>query len=204
MHGAQCAATAICNMFTLRDFTAQDLPEAGKIALQLWGNEVPDMPPEVRKSVYDYLARYYFNAASPFNLAAACGGRLQALLLASDEEFVPPPLPEDLPEAVLKYLTGYRKYLDGNRHLEKRYTRYGDVQLLFFASIRPGCGKLLMDEFIRRLRQYNYNSMILWSDNTCNYQYYLEHGFELLHRQIAEPGLENIPLETMIFRKELA
>lgn len=190
-------------MLILRDFTEQDLPAAGNIALQLWGGEVPGMPPETKKIVYDYLARYYFNDASPFNLAVTCDGRLQALLLASAEEFVPPPLPEDLPPAVLKYLTDYRKYLDGNRHLEKLYTRSGDVQLLFFAGIRPGCGKLLMAEFIRRLRQRNYDSMILWSDNTCNYQYYLEHGFELLHRQIADPGLENMHLETMIFRKKL-
>ena len=209
MPGGPCAATAIFKAFRamleLCDFTREHLPEAGRIALKLWGAEVPDMPPELRAVIYDYLPRYYFDEESSYNLAVLENSRLQALLLAS----AAPPEPheahawlqQNLPPGCEYYAQCYREYLDGNRQLEDRFRSNGDVVLLFFASIRPGCGKLLMEEFIRRARNDRQNNMLLWTDNTCNYQYYFEHDFKLLQQQAADPGLPGLELATLIFRR---
>ena len=209
MPGGPCAETAIfkacCPMLDLCDFTREYLPEAGRIALKLWGGEVPDMPPELRAVIYEYLPRYYFDEKSSCNLAVLKNGCLQALLLASSAP--PEPLEanawlqQNLPPGCADYARSYREYLDGNRRLEDRFRSKGDVVLLFFASIRPGCGKLLMEEFIRRARNEQRSNMLLWTDNTCNYQYYFEHDFQLLQQQKADPGLPGLALETLIFRR---
>ena len=191
----------------IRKFTAEDLPDAGKIAHQLWGNEVPDMPEKLRRRIYDYLPRYYFDPESEFNLAAEADGELKALLLASPSP--PEPLAanefllQGLSAADRQYVWEYQAYLTGNRQLEENFQASAEIILLFFASIRPGCGKMLMQKFVEICRQSGFSSMLLWTDNTCNYQYYFDHQFELLHRQTAVPGLLNMELETLIFRQYL-
>ena len=190
------------------DFIPEYLPEAGRMALSIWEDETPDIPRVYRDVIYAYLPRYYYDQTSPYNLAVLENGHLQALLLASAD----PPEPvaahawlkENLPPGGWGYAQAYQKYLDGNRRLEDAYRSGDDVVLLFFASIRPGCGKLLMQEFCRRLLGDGKKSMLLWTDNTCDYQYYWDHDFTLLCRQCADPGLAGLSLETMIFRKEFA
>lgn len=194
-------------MLQVTDFTPELLPEAGRIAYELWGNEVPRMPQEFRPAIYSYLPRYYYVRESVYNLAVLENGRLQALLLAS--EFAPEPveaweyLQKNLPPGGEMYAQNYRDYLDGNRRLEESFKQSNEAILLFFASIKPGCGKILMREFAFRAQQNKLDSMLLWTDNTCNYQYYFDHDFQLLHRSAAEPGLGDMELETLIFRRYL-
>ncbi|MBE6368502.1 MAG: hypothetical protein E7052_11475 [Lentisphaerae bacterium] len=193
-------------MVEVTGFTGAMLPAAGEIALRLWGNEVANMPQMYRPAIYSYLVHYYYDPQSVYNLAVLENGSLQALLLAS----VDPPEPleawrflqDSLPAAGVDYALSYRRYLDGNRHLEDTFKLENEAVLLFFASIQPGCGRLLMENFTRLARQNDLDSMLLWTDNTCNYQYYFDHGFQLLHRQTAEPGLLDMDLETLIFRRK--
>lgn len=192
----------------IESFTAGHLDQAGEIALKLWGSEIPGMPSEIRRIIYDYLPCYYFDETSPFNLAAMENGKLQGLLLAS-ADFPEPAganmqLQKRIPAEYAFYGQTYQAYLDGNRRLEEQFKTAQDIQLLFFASIRPGCGKLLMQEFIYRGRQCGFEKMLLWTDNTCNFQYYFDHDFELLHRTPADPGITGMNLETMLFRRNLS
>ncbi len=186
----------------IRDFAASDLEAAGRIALQLWGDEVPEMPEAIKPAIYRYLARYYFAPASPFNLAAEKDGALCGCLFAAFPEHARlDAAPVWQSEAEQHYFDEYRRYLDGNRLVEEKALAENEICLLFFTSIVRGAGKKLLAELEKRLRERKISSMLLWTDETCDFNYYFCHGFaEAGH--FPSPGtLGGRAFETWLFRK---
>lgn len=52
-----------------------------------------------------------------------------------------------------------------------------DLYLSFFISAIPGCGKQLLAEMMRVAANNGYEAMYLWTDSSCNHDYYAHHGF---------------------------
>ncbi len=188
----------------IRDFTDADLNDAGRIALQLWGDEIPEMPQAVKPEIYRYLARYYFAPTSSFNLAAEKEGGLCGCLLAAfpDEARLDELPPLDDP-AQKRYFEEYRRYLDGNRAAEEKEAGKREIILLFFTSIVRGAGKLLLAELEKRLKAQKIPSMLLWTDETCDFDYYFCNGFVEAGHFASPNGLCGRKFETWLFRKSL-
>ena len=62
-----------------------------------------------------------------------------------------------------------------------------DIQLTLYVSRKKGCGSKLLNELCDRLRNLGYKNLYLWTDCECNWQWYTEHGYELLSKDIYEP-----------------
>jgi hypothetical protein len=175
--------------FYLRDFRAEDLEQAGKIALQIWGDESVFIPASVREGIYSYLVRYCFVPGSHFSCALTDeNGVLCAFLLASAPgayscAAADAWAKENLPEESFPFFESYKAYLDGNTKAEETFLEKDEVLLLLFASIRKGCGSCLMEEFKRRCRKHRFRSMLLWTDDTCNFSWYQKHGFSEPYRK---------------------
>ncbi|MCQ2352789.1 MAG: hypothetical protein MJ033_04870 [Victivallaceae bacterium] len=189
----------------IRDFTDADLNDAGRIALTLWGDEIPEMPQSVKPEIYRYLARYYFAPDSPFNLAAEKEGQLCGCLLAALPGSARlDALPQKSDPAKSRYFGEYRRYLDGNRAAEEKAARKNEIILLFFTSIVRGAGKLLLAELENRLKAQKISSILLWTDETCDFDYYFCNGFAEAGHFASPCGLCGRKFETWLFRKSLS
>jgi len=195
---------------TLAPFADGDLAEAGAIACRLWAGEIPDLPDDLAPRLYDYLVRYYYHKESAFNLAARdADGKLVGFLLASPpvrsvgtgaEEWLSCRLQS---EAERDFHRNYFRYLEYNRLAELRDARSdGELLLLLFCSIRKGVGRFLLAEEERLCRAEGISSWLLWTDETCDFDYYYRNGFAEARRF---PGAElaGRRFQTYLFRREL-
>ena len=57
-----------------------------------------------------------------------------------------------------------------------------DVKLSLFISRCKGKGKIILNELVKKFSQKGFKNMYLWTDCTCNWQYYQEHGYELIEK----------------------
>ena len=53
-----------------------------------------------------------------------------------------------------------------------------DLYLSFFLSSVQGCGKQLLAEVVALAKRDGYEKLYLWTDSSCNHDYYAHHGFE--------------------------
>lgn len=187
-------------------FTERHLEEAGRIALAHWGDTVPQLRAGLRPLIYRYLVRYYFEPQSELSFGISDESGLVGMLLAapalshtssSDSDWVEAQLlPEDRDA-----FAEYKAYLDGNRQKELQYAHADEVILSFFASSRRGGGRLLMQAFEEKSRLLKFNSMLLWTDDTCDFSYYYHNGFEEVAQLPTDPAPWGMSLTTYLFRK---
>ena len=191
----------------LRDFEPGDLPGAGEIACRLWGDETGFIPSYMKQKLYEYLVRYYYVPDSPFSCAVTCRGELCAFLLAATGKHSTDNadlwLREKLSAGERELFEVYKAYLDGNKYAEEKLLQKNEVLLLLFCSIQKGCGALLMEEFQRRCLNNGLESMLLWTDDTCDFQWYQRNSFTEVARFRADPALPGRSLTTFMFRKKI-
>lgn len=60
------------------------------------------------------------------------------------------------------------------------------AKLSFFISRKPGYGTAVLDALIEQLRQRGVKWLYLWTDCTCNWQYYPKHGYEQIGQGFAQ------------------
>lgn len=79
-----------------------------------------------------------------------------------------------------------------------------DIQLTLYVSRKKGCGSKLLNELCDRLRHQGYKNLYLWTDCECNWQWYTEHGYELVSKDVYDPfSSKDEDYNTYIFRKKL-
>ena len=183
------------------------LEAAGELTLKVWSNEIPEIPVPFRPRLYRYLVRYYYMPESALNFAAEEDGALCALLLAAPVQAVHA---TDADQWIMEQLKNeeekqvfsvYKNYLDSNRAAEKKFARPDEAALLLFESVRKGAGRMLLQEFERGCRDRKIPGMLLWTDETCDFDYYNRNGFT------AVADFQSVPLfgrqfRTWLFRKE--
>ena len=54
-----------------------------------------------------------------------------------------------------------------------------DVKLSLFISLKKGYGQELLNTIVQEFRKHNFKKMYLWTDTSCNHDYYPNHGFTL-------------------------
>ena len=171
--------------FRIVDITPAMLQEAANLAYGFWKDESDRGTPAQRVLLYQYLVHYYYHPESTMNIAVMEQGRLAAFILAQpaldrttlEDAFLNTVSEQD---DAWPLIMDYKAYLDGNQRLEDQAAEASDVILSLFMSRRHGCGRMLLEELQRRARQGRFSRMILWTDDTCDYDYYPAHGFDLV------------------------
>ena len=192
----------------IREFSSGDLPAASRITEHIWGEECGTLPPDLSRMIYEYLVRYYYVPDSSLSLAAADGeNTLRAFLLAAAGEYSHKAADEwaarNCPAEGRGFFNAYRAYLDGNGDAVRRMLKEKEVRLLLFGSLQKGAGSLLLNELVRRCRGRGVSSLLLWTDDTCDFAWYDRRGFSLAAEFDAIPSLPGRKLRTLVFRKEL-
>lgn len=185
------------------------LNQGGDATMELWKGEMP-VPDGMESALYHFLVRYYYIPESPYNFAVLDGRRLRGFLLAapaampechdSAREWILPHLTNDARKAFFKE---YWDYVNSNSDAERRAALPGEVLLLLFGSLQRGCGRIMMEAFESECRKNGVASYLLWTDETCDFEYYRKNRFTAVAHFPCAAAIKGKHLETWLFRKTL-
>ena len=74
------------------------------------------------------------------------------------------------------------EYLTAMDERTLSYMGKEDVKLSLFISRCKGKGKIILNELVKNFSQKGFKNMYLWTDCTCNWQYYQDHDYELIEK----------------------
>lgn len=78
------------------------------------------------------------------------------------------------------------------------------AKLSFFISRKPGYGTPVLEALIDLLRQRGIEWLYLWTDSSCNWQYYPKHGYEEIgHGIVPEFSTDDLEYDYRLFRKQI-
>ncbi len=98
-----------------------------------------------------------------------------------------------------------KAYIELMDEKTRAFMKDDDIQLTLYISRKKGCGSMLLNELCDRLRTQDWKNLYLWTDCECDWEWYTDHGYELVSKDVYEPFTEQDGEDylTYIFRKEL-
>ena len=174
----------------IKQFTLEGIDLVAKMAAGVWGKEQGAYSSEVARIFCQHLTRYSLYSADLAFQAEDEEG-LQAIAFAW--------LPGDTNDAALWLRSQFQNMTKEEQQTlltnECYLTRTdaelqskmvpNSAKLSFFISQKPGYGTPVLKALLERLRQRGIEWLYLWTDCTCNWQYYPKHGYELIGQGIA-------------------
>ncbi len=167
-------------------FTEADIAAAAKLAYPVWGEEHGKLGYEFGLLMCEYIVRYgWLNEEFAFKVVD--DGEMVGCILAgriTDKSTYNEWLDNHIPtmnQAQLEEALALRSYFD--RTGPKVYSQMDkdtDLYLSFFISSKPGCGKVLINEIIHLAKSKGYKNLYLWTDSSCNHEYYARNGYTLV------------------------
>lgn len=192
---------------SIEPFDQNNIDAVEKMVTAVWGH--PDKRPEYDHAFCGHLTRYsYYDPELSFQIADKDG--IQGVCWA----YVPGESndADAWLEKVATILTDDERngayanveYLKSTDALIGKLLGPKDVKLSFFIARKKGCGSLLLEHMERVLAQRGYKNLFLWTDTSCNWQFYPKHGFEMVYSEKNE--LYSTPekdYRVMFFRKPI-
>lgn len=198
----------------IEQFTENDIKEAAKLAYPVWGvgHAAGGNGEEFGLLMCEYIVRYgWYGAPYAFKMVDN-EGKMIACILAGDHT----------------QQNGYNEWLDifmpsfndGQRKeaialqtyfgctspkVYKHMTQGEDLYLSFFISTVPGCGKKLLSEVMTIAKKEGYKAIYLWTDSSCNHEYYAHHQFEKVSEFKSEEWkTSNNDYLTYVYHKDIS
>ncbi len=179
------------------------------MAAEVWGKEQGAHDAEAARLFCQHLSRYSLYSTD-LALQVEDDDGVQAIAFAwlpGDTNDAGQWLRERLPlmtgEQRRTLLTNeaYLKRTDGE--LQKMMLP-NSAKLSFFISRKPGYGTPVLEALIGRLCQRGVEWLYLWTDCTCNWQYYPSHGYEQIGQGIVpEFSTANEDYAYRMYRKRI-
>lgn len=186
-------------------FNDSNISEAKILTKLVWGDFFEKGNLDVQKLIYDFTFEYYdLNREYSFSIT---DNKLVAFLLAYKKEDKNNTLLEY--KNKIKYLNNsYKKtalevfnFVEFCSNETKNLMSENDIILGLFVSTQKGCGKKLLEQLQEICFKNSIKNIYLWSDSTCDYQYYLQHDFELVKE--FQCRINKKQINTLIFKKEI-
>ena len=167
----------------IKQFTQDGIDLVAKMAAGVWGKEQGAHGAEVASLFCQHLTRYSLYSAD-LTLQAEDEDGLQAIAFAwlpgdtnDAASWLRSQLPNMTGEEQQTLLTNERYLTRTDAQLQSRMLP-NSAKLSFFISQKPGYGTPVLNALIERLRERGIEWLYLWTDCTCNWEYYPKHGFE--------------------------
>lgn len=191
----------------LKSFQETDIEKATLLTKLVWGDFYDKESSDLQNLINSFTLEYYnLNPKYSFCLFDE---ELKGFLSAfTKDDFVDK---SELFKEKLKALKttdekkiaiNFYEYLEFCSTELKNFMTNSDVFLGLFVSTQKGGGKLLFNKLIEQCKENQKNSIVLWTDTTCNYQYYEKNNFTLIKKLTIV--LNEQPIETLFFRKSLS
>lgn len=190
----------------VRHFEDKDIKEAGRLAYEYWSGELPDNGEAIKRVIYEYMVRYYDRNRN-FSFSITDDGELKGFILAFQKndytncmdwlssEMVKFSIPEQ------KLALDYDSYYQYNGTKTKEFIEINDMIVGLFVSNQRGYGKKLLTKLLDTCKQKNIQNLYLWTDMSCNYNYYYCNNFEEVTRFMTTHLFGGERLEMIIFKK---
>ncbi len=189
----------------VRNFTDNDVEGASKISHLVWGDLYEKESCELQKLIYDFTLEYYY-LNNTFSFALDENG-LKGLVFAS--------LKTDKNGSVENFKTKIKDLSDNDRIIALNLLDYventgrevknamGDDDLMMglFISTQKGGGRMLLSKLIETAKERDIKNIYLWTDTTCDFDYYQKNKFTLVKE--IECNVNNKNINTLIFKKEI-
>lgn len=186
-------------------FKNLNIDEAKVLTKLVWGDFFENESQELQKIIYNFTFEYY-DLNRNFSFAIS-DEKLDAFLLSYRKADKNNKYEEYIEKIKIynqieqKKLLEVFKFVDFSSKKVKNLMSENDILIGLFVSLKKGCGGELLKELNKICFKNNINNIYLWSDNTCNYQYYIKHNFDLIDE--FEYSVNNRIINTLIFRKEI-
>ena len=174
----------------ISQFNPEQIDEVARMAASVWGKEQGAYGAEVARVFCGHLSRYSLYS-SELALQAVDEDGLQAIAFAW--------MPGDTNDADVWMRNQFATLSEEERNTlltNENYLKRIDAEILekmvpnsaklsFFISRKKGCGTPVLNALIERLRSRGVEWLYFWTDCTCNWQYYVKHGFEQIGAGVA-------------------
>lgn len=190
----------------IRNFEDRDILEVCKISHLVWGDLYKKESLAVQKIIYNFTVEYY-DLNREFSLICEDDG-LKGFILAAKKEDA-----KDLYKKLLsqiqnnfskneqKVILDLYEYLDYCGKLVKAKMTSNDIMMGLFVSVQKGVGKSLLNRLSEICIAKGMKNIYLWTDTTCDYDYYKKNNFELV--QEVDKIVNGRKLLTQIYKKSV-
>ncbi|MBE6331436.1 MAG: hypothetical protein E7070_03880 [Bacteroidales bacterium] len=193
----------------IKQFAHERIDLVAKMAAGVWGKEQGAHSSEVARIFCQHLTRYSLYSADLAFQAEDEDG-LQAIAFAwlpgdtnDAAQWLRNQLPKLTDEEQQTLLTNERYLTRTDAELQSKMVP-NSAKLSFFISQKPGYGTPVLNALIERLRERGIEWLYLWTDCTCNWQYYPKHGYEQIGQGIVpEFSTADENYNYMFFRKNI-
>lgn len=189
----------------VRNFTDYDIEEASKISHLVWGDLYKKESSELQTLIYDFTLKYYY-LNKTFSLALDDNG-LKGLVFASSKH--------DKNNSVKNFTTKLQSLSDNDKIIALNLLDYvettgrevknimneDDLMMGLFISTQKGGGKMLLSKLIETAKEKGIKNIYLWTDTTCDFDYYQKNKFTLVKE--FKRNVNNKKINTLIFKKEI-
>ncbi len=188
----------------IRSFQNSDISEASRLAKLTWGNFYTHESSELQALIYSFMVEYY-NLNREYSFSIIEGG-LKGFILAfkkSDKyegDFTKKVQSLD-DKKEQKIASDLFDYLEACGREVKSLMEENDVMLGLFVSIQKGCGKLLLARLNEVCRASGIKSIYLWTDTTCDCDYYQKNNFDLCKEK--EVCVNGKVIRMLVYRKKV-
>ena len=192
-------------LMQIEQFSTDNLDPVEKMVTDVWGS--PEHRPEFDHAFCGHLARYnYYNPELSFQIVDGEG--IQGVCWAcvpgetNDADAWVKSAVTGLTEEERKETYAHVDYLKSIDAAVCKMMRPGDAKISFLITRKRGYGAALMKHVMKVLSERGFENVYLWTDSSCNWQFYPKHGFELVHEE--RNDLYSTPEEDfrfMVFRK---
>lgn len=192
----------------IRKFEEKDIPAVSQMIQLFWGGEMEGQSEEFQEFVQEYMIRYH-QVNHNYSLCLE-SKEPQAFILASlpsensNIDFWCQQQIKTFSAKEQKLAQEYRNYFEQNSHIVKQYMGKEDLLVHLFMSQIKGGGTMLLEKLMETCRQQSLKNLYLWTDTTCNHEYYEYNGFAKMDSwnyvtDIYDPK----EVEIMVYRKQV-
>lgn len=187
----------------VRHFLDTDIEHASKIAHKVWGDLYTRESDELQNLIYEFMVHYYdLNRDFSFSIFDE---KLNGFLLAASKH--------DKNNSYEGYLENLKKLDEKEQKIGKDLLEYlnecgkavkeqmndDDIMLGLFISQEKGCGKTLLTKLTDTCKEKNIKNIYLWTDTTCDHDYYDKNNFTLVNE--VETLVNGQKIRTIIYKK---
>lgn len=191
----------------IRNFKKEDIKPAIDLSRLVWGYLYKNKSKRVQELIYGYTFEYYnLNNSFSFSAIDEKSHKLKGFLLASckadykgDDNF--DQKIKNFNEEEKKVCLDFYDFLTVCTQKTKEYMEDDDIIMGLFVSIQKGCGKMLLSRLIQEGILKNKQNIYLWTDTTCDFDYYQKNNFELVEK--IKTRLSNEAIEVFTYKKNI-